>query len=537
MGCSSCHGGPTSNTLSGRHDRHVNNNGYLGKNFGCADCHGNVVSSNSTISNKSRHVNTLVDYSGLRAGKQKSCANIYCHSDGKAHYASIPAWTSTALPSGLACNNCHANTSPSHPMHVTSNNITCDHCHNLTAASNTALRAPTNNHINGTYNVNAVDLKFASFSSAWKATYTSGTKSCSTIYCHSDGRGSYGTVTWGTTLNCNSCHPFNKLTAGHAKHIDIAQIAVLYNYTANRSGGDEGTGTAAYRFGCSNCHPFDNATYHTNGAIDVTIRPATGAGFLRNKNVNVSADGINVAGSHITKSGSTLTCDNVYCHTNGYAANMNWNNMTPSWTGSFANADRCANCHGNFPNATIAGSAAHKSHTVGIHSLDIFSGKNGKLEAGTGSTAIAVSHGNVSQATTTNCNICHNNTVTYARNDRNIACDDCHTSFVNPAQINNRAFHVNGRVDVAFKPVKIVSKAQLRPLSFANYTAAGGYWDRSGAPSTPHYKDGGLAYDTAKTTLNNTMWSNGICSNIACHMGRTVNWNSTLDCVDCHTEL
>ncbi len=552
--CQGCHGNETNaSTLSGRHDSHVANASanYSGMAFKCADCHGKTITNanNRTLTDKRLHVNKFADYSGIRAGKQSSynkgtgvCSGIYCHSDGKGATVATPAWTATAAP--LACNGCHANTSPSHPAHVVTNNITCNKCHNVTAASNTALQTGTTSHINGTYNVNGVDVKFASFSSAWKATYSAAGKTCSTIYCHSDGHGTYQTPTWGTTLTCNSCHPFSALSAGHAKHIDLTQTSVFYTYTANRSSGDEGLSTAVYRFGCSNCHPTDEATYHTNGTVDVTIKPATGAGALRNKNVNITADGINVAGSHVFKTGSTLTCDNVYCHTNGYAANTNWNNVTPAWTGSFANADRCANCHGNSPNVTIAGSPAHTAHVVGIHADDIFSGVIGKLSAGTGGTGgntTAASHGSAVQATTINCNICHNTTVTYARNDRNPSCSTtgCHATPTNMAQINNRANHVNGRVDVSFQNIAIVSKAQLRSVSFSDYTAAGGYWTRNGG-ATPHYKDGGLAYDTAKSALNTaTMWNSttDTCSNVACHMGKSVVWNSTLTCQGCHSKL
>jgi predicted CxxxxCH...CXXCH cytochrome family protein len=549
-GCTACHGDATTagkllNT--GAHQQHVNNSGYLGSNFGCVDCHAKTVSTNTTLADKRLHVNKFVEYSGLRAGKQINfnkttgvCSGIYCHSDGKGNAVATPAWTATALPTGLACNGCHANTSPSHPSHVVTHGITCDMCHSNTAASNTALKAAPNAHINGTYNVNGTDVKFATFSSAWKATYASTGKTCSTVYCHSDGHGGYQTVTWGATLNCNSCHPFATLSAGHAKHIDLNQTAVFYTYTANRSSGDEGLSNAVYRFGCSNCHPVDEAAFHGNGVIDVTLKPVAGAGSLKNKNINITADGINVAGSHVFKTGNTLTCDNVYCHTNGYATSTNWSNVTPAWTGTFANADRCANCHGNSPSVGIAGSPAHAAHVVGIHSDDIFTGTTGKLAAGRGGAfgnTTSVSHGSSVQATTINCNICHNTTVTYARNDRNSSCSTtgCHTTFTKLAQINNRANHVNGKVELAFAGVAVKSKAQLRDSAFADYTAAGGSWTRSS------YKAGAASFDTAKRALSNTMYSGGNCSNIACHNGRPVNWTSDVgkgkDCTICHSRL
>lgn len=549
--CAGCHGNESSSgaaALSGRHDSHVNNSAYLGTNFTCSACHAKTITStdNRTLSDKRNHVNKFRDYSGLRAGKMANfngttCSNIYCHSNGKAAYVTTPAWTATASP--LTCTSACHTPSLSHNTHLGSTyqgaSITCAFCHSNTSTGN-ALKTGTTTHINGSYNINGTDIKFASFSSAWKAAYSGTT--CSNIYCHSNGSGSYQPVQWGSTLTCNSCHPFGQLSAGHAKHIDLNQTNIFYTYTANRSAGNEGLSTAAYRFGCSNCHPMDEATYHTNGTIDVTLKPATGAGTLKNKNINISADGINVAGSGITKTAGSLTCKNVYCHTNGYQANMNWTNTTPPWNGSFANADRCANCHGNSPSVGIAGSPAHVAHVVGIHADDIFKGSAGKLSAGRGGTfgnTTSVSHGSATQATTLNCNICHNNTVTYAYNDKNSSCSttSCHAGGVKTAQINNRAFHVNGSVDVALNNISVVSKAQLRTASFNDYTAASGYWTRNGG-ATPNYKNGAAAFDTAKQPLNtSTMWNAGTCSNIACHNGKQVNWNTTLSCEGCHSKL
>ncbi|KAF0220976.1 MAG: cytochrome C family, partial [Geobacteraceae bacterium] len=543
LGCADCHGDATTagkllNT--GKHQAHVNNAAYLGTNFGCADCHAKTVTSSTAIADKTRHVNKFMDYSGVRAGRNKTCSNIYCHSNGKGNYINPTGWSAASTP--LACNGCHLNTSSSHPKHVTTSGITCDKCHNATAASNTALVAVNVTHVNG--NAQDVSIAAAYDGNGVTGNYTPGTQTCSSVTCHSNGKGGYQDVAWGATLNCGSCHPFGSLSAGHAKHIDVTQTSIFYTYTANRSGGDEGAGTAKYRFGCSTCHPTNEAIYHTNGTIDLTLKPESGiAGSLRNKNVNITTVGKDVAGSGVKTSGATVTCDNVYCHTNAYATSTNWSNVTPAWTGSFANADRCANCHGNSPSVGIAGSAAHAAHVVGIHSDDIFTGTSGKLTAGTGGTGgntTAVGHGSSVQATTINCNICHNATVTYARNDRNPSCSitGCHAAPTNLAQINNRANHVNGKVDVSFQNVQIVSKAQLRKTSFDSYTAAGGYWTRNGG-ATPHYKDGGLAYDTAKAALNtSTMWNAGACSNIACHMGKTVNWNdTTVSCQSCHSKL
>ena len=104
------------------------------------------------------------------------------------------------------------------------------------------------------------------------------------------------------------------------------------------------------------------------------------------------------------------------------------------------------------------------------------------------------------------------------------------------AQINNRTNHVNGLVDISFwAGGSLKSTAQLRPSSFSDYTAAGGFWTRT------TYKAGAASVDTARSALNNSMYSAGTCSNIACHNGRPVNWTTDVgkgaECVICHYKL
>jgi len=176
---------------------------------------------------------------------------------------------------------------------------------------------------------------------------------------------------------------------------------------------------------------------------------------------------------------------------------------------------------------------------VGIHYDDVFNGRFGKY-----SSAAAVGkpagHGDPAQSTTLNCNICHNTTISVAYNDKSSACATCHNGTRAPlkgnAAITNRAAHVNGKADLSFWTGGTVkSKAQLRPASFSDYTAAGGFWTRT------TYKAGAASVDTAKSALNNTMYNAGTCSNIACHNGRPVNWTTdvgkSVECVICHYKL
>ena len=303
----------------------------------------------------------------------------------------------------------------------------------------------------------------------------------------------------------------------------------FYNYTANK------TTSTEYRFGCANCHPMDEATYHMNGTIDISLNKNTaGIGSLRTKN-SVTTD----TAGYTQVVNTTVTCSAAYCHSNGvttptYATTINW------YATSLA-TDKCQICHGNSPGAAgqIAGSAAHGAHVVGIHYKGIFNGKSGFLpQSATKGGAVNAAHGTDSRATTINCNLCHNDTVTQAANDYNSACVSCHGATIvknSGDLIANKTFHVNGAINIKLANTKIVSKAQIRPTSFTSYTAAtAGNWARNKS----FYKNYTSAYDVSRTAMQVTDYnvSTG-CSNLSCHNGKTVKWTDTVTCKSCHTRL
>ncbi|WP_237754300.1 CxxxxCH/CxxCH domain-containing protein [Geobacter sp. OR-1] len=548
--CAGCHANETNSTsLSGAHLQHVANTrtGFSGAvSFGCVDCHVKTVSTKPAraISDKTKHVNNFKDYSGLRAGGAArysggNCTNIYCHSNGKNSYQT-PAISWTSVAGALNCtSSCHTPTG-AHAKHLGYTAITCDDCHSNTAASSTALKSGTITHINGTYNVNGTDVKFATMSSSWKATFTSG--SCNNVMCHSNGKGTYQSIAWtASTLNCSSCHP--NLGGAHFRHMggsfattQLAQqnlpFQPLSNYTSNRSSGTDplnGTNWANYGFGCASCHPYGTAS-HINGTVDVILTSDAAAGTMRSKNPS-STYTPTVGGAVGTNS---VTCANIYCHSNGSTAYL----TTTPWSSTYG-ADRCGKCHGNAP-----ATGAHTAHAIGIHSDDIFNGTSGKL-SNYSSSVRSSAHGNAAQATTISCNICHYVTTEFARNKYNSKCSFCHSDDSKEAgriyatDTNSRGLkmHVNGKLEMAFNPIQVRSKAQLRTSAFADYTAAGGYWNRNGS----NYKNGPAAYDIAKSALDTTnMWNGGTktCSNVACHMAKPVTWNAgSLTCEACHSKL
>jgi predicted CxxxxCH...CXXCH cytochrome family protein len=430
----------------------------------------------------------------------------------------------------LDCGGCHgvavtgAPTTGNHTAHITAG-ATCYNCHSQTSHAVTANQVQVGGaHINGAVTTLA--------GGTFKTTITvnfSGTTSCSTITCHGNAN-----ALWGNNLNCDGCH--GTLSGAHNKHmgkITLSTIAGLTNrfdnFTANRSTGNDTT--IAYGFGCANCHPVAESGIHIDGTVQVQLAPVAGASTLRNKNTNGTNNGIY---------NGDKSCDVVYCHGDGKnALAVGANGKAPIWTAAFANADRCANCHGNNPTTS-----AHSAHIVGIHYDDVFSGTSDKLpKAVKASNTTNAAHG-YGRATTINCNICHNSTVTTPNNDKATTCStatSCHGAggvIKGNAAIALMQNHVNGKIEVQFANVNIKSKAQVRPTSFSGYTASAAGWARNNNA----YKTYTSAYDVSKNKLFGTasfVQASGTCDNVVCHNNKQVQWVPVqpLTCDNCHGRL
>jgi predicted CxxxxCH...CXXCH cytochrome family protein len=536
--CQSCHGNVSdANTLSGAHGSHVNN-AATGTALGCVECHAKTVSGSTTVADKTKHVNKFVDFSGAKAGRVKNCSNIYCHSNGQGTFVNPPTWASAA---DLDCQGCHTNAglSMAHTTHL-NHGATCDNCHSSTTTTGTTITGPAN-HVNrtvervagGTYQAGG-NVSFNPTGFRWTT--------CSNISCHTPyGGGSAPPAAWNDKLDCAFCHP--DLTEGHGVHVGALTLATdvtFYNFTANRTPGTTDA-TRTYGFGCANCHPM-NFTKHLNGSLDIDMsRNVAGVGSIRFKNASTA-----------TYNSGARTCSNIYCHSTGSRLTSEVAySTTPAWNQTFAGigGDRCAKCHGNMPDT-----GAHEPHKVGIHFDNVYDFVNGGKvpQRGPGGNS---SHGDPAQETIISCYICHNNTITVIQNDQAYSlystaqikvsngCNSCHGSSAGlkgNASLNNISFHVNGRPDVAFAPIKVKSKAQIRPESFHFYS---GVWQRN---AYKNYSSQG--FDIAKQALNTaTMYAPGApeessCSNIACHNGNFVkwdkkNWDNKNKCAFCHTML
>ena len=324
--------------------------------------------------------------------------------------------------------------------------------------------------------------------------------------------GTYKTTpVWGTAgTTCNTCHNELPTSGAHDVHIQIA--ATVYGSTSVNSIASD------YDFGCGNCHPATEAGNHNNGTLDITLN-STHGGTLKSKN-NVSND----TSGYVQSAGTSVTCSAAYCHSdeNGTFA------TTPNWYGGSFAGDVCANCHGNSPNT-----GSHSGHAVGIHYDTLFSGTSGLMTA-SGIVGSGAAHGDPATSTTINCNICHNDTVTEARNDNNTVCNTCHNAEGNALASADldKTNHVNGAVNVAFANVTLRSKAQVRD-DITTVTSLDTYWQRNN-----NYKAAANSNDSSKATLNSTAgFSGGTCSTVACHNGNSVTWGNAISCDACHTGL
>ncbi|GLI38601.1 CxxxxCH/CxxCH domain-containing protein [Geobacter hydrogenophilus] len=569
--CGTCHGvtaaAPPASTP---HVKHVGSASvYLYK---CALCHsGKVqVTANSTVApaftNLTTHVNKMRDVKfdatspfGTYTSVTQSCRNVYCHSVGNTNVTAgaLPGvyggkiYTRQTWSGTLSCNGCHGRSTASgmpdytnggvgttantHPKHVTDYSISCGECHSRTTKNGTTIRTNSPSiHVNTSREV------FFNLSSNLSklGSYDAGQKSCSSVGCHSNGRGTYQVATWGEADDCGYCHPLASLGGAHAKHVDLTQVVMFYTYTANRSTAD------GYNFGCSTCHPLVNSSHVMGGTIVLDLRPGiANVGTLRAKNRNtITASGpagtANGGTTADSVSGSVVKCLNIYCHSNGYASNPVYA-TTPNWYGGTFAGDKCASCHGNSPNSTIAGSPAHYNadfagpgnaggHVVGIHYDNIFTGTVGQATPGALGTS---SHGNPVTSTSFNCDTCHFATVEARSNDKNVVCVACHNgaNLRGDATIANHATHVDGTPTIQFDAIQVRSKAQMKVQM--NYTTA---FTRVGG-----YKTSG-AYDIAKTPLDTaTMWNGATktCSNVSCHFNKPISWTNTgtaYKCRICH---
>lgn len=257
------------------------------------------------------------------------------------------------------------------------------------------------------------------------ATYNTGSRTCSNMYCHSDAKASpaYRTVSWENTRDtivkganrCQSCHADKLTTAGLSDAHERHAATGLVNYS------------------CQNCHA---STLRNMGAFannTALVYPST-THVNGSKDVSYSFDNTGLSGKVTTPYNSTdKTCDTIYCHSNGAGVKSK---VAPKWNDPATG--QCGSCHGVLgPVGTntfgMIGSNAHFAHLSSTYGPR-FVGSPNACQKCHSSFVDEKSHvdGNkvADQSAGSTCYKCHGGTQqgplpTWSDNSR-IACTKCH---------------------------------------------------------------------------------------------------------------
>ncbi len=524
--CIMCHADVTVSSGAGSTGQtHVAHSGAAltyGRAGLCADCHDPATDWSTNTKPAVNHINgafvvgggnVTLTYSGATYPTVKgTCGTTECHNSGRNAAPVVdPTWGTTMA----GCGSCHPFVpGQGHTPHfdssgtfvssfpVLAGGIGCTVCH--THAGNNAT------HINAKVTISAA-MNYNSAALNLDVVQTPDYGTCNTQICHQDGKGTAAiTPFWNRTPqssdDCTLCH-FNAAPASTVKHDEHIGLLGVSSYTTAATNASTAT---EYRFNCANCHG-NTLSNHLNTSNWASPGVSTGVGVTVDAGVNYTI--------------GAQTCNNNACHTNGTGGAAN---LTANWsTGWVADgdSDTCNNCHGNSPTSN-----AHQVHAVGIHAEDIYSGTTGLL-----STATATkSHGDPVTSTTINCNLCHSQTVTMARNKFGSECVSCHSADAagTVMGVADKSKHVDGSKQVVFAMTSFKSKAQLRddittvPELDNNWTRTDGYkaaasFDQVKLTTTPVYASG------PKT-----------CSTVDCHNGITATWAAPANnCMACHTSL
>ncbi len=238
------------------------------------------------------------------------------------------------------------------------------------------------------------------------ANYDATSRTCSSVYCHSNGNPRNGTIAWksstpsweygknkilGQATECTTCHDSGPTlnTNAHYKHV-----------TTNK-------------FGCNVCHAatvnsagaISDRTKHSNGEKDISF-------ITRPPNYQ------SVFSATFNPAVGAATCVNS-CHTNGFGVSP----TTPAkWTDASTGA--CGTCHASVP-------------VTNLHSFHFYSSIGPKL--GTSSTICSNCHSYSPGATThangvvdlksptAPCAPCHPGTTPSFTVGSKVTCESCHT--------------------------------------------------------------------------------------------------------------
>lgn len=354
----------------------------------CGTCHPSMQAGTNTFLDPSRHIDGVVDL-----GDGTNC--VTCHGSD----------TNSAPPKDLAGNTERtARGVGAHRQHVGAadwrRTLSCSNCHVVPSQQDSP------GHIDGD---NIAEVPFDGLNPV--ASFDRAAVTCDNLYCHGNGKGSNGSVSWTSTaaMECGSCHG-NPPPAPHTAATDCGQChqSMLAGTTQFRDSSrhidgvlDVTSGAAA----CDSCHGANGISAPPMDLAGNTARSLPGVGAHR-QHLAGSAwrpdmpcetchvvpaevdspghlDGDNIAEVPFAALNPTSvfnrganTCTNSYCHGNGKGSNG-----TISWTSTTAMA--CGSCHAYPPPAPHPASAAKSCgtcHPNVVAGTDDFSDKTTHID-------------------------------------------------------------------------------------------------------------------------------------------------------------
>jgi predicted CxxxxCH...CXXCH cytochrome family protein len=168
----------------------------------CATCHPTMEENSLTFRDPMSHINGVVDM--VDSSATGGCTT--CHGSTTSAPPKDLTGNTAATARGVGAHQAHLKTSTWHRA------VTCSSCHVVPST----VDAP--GHRDGD---NVAEVKFDALNPT--GLYTVATTTCSQQYCHGNGRGGNGTVSWVTpgALACGACHSTNgtNMSGDHRKHI------------------------------------------------------------------------------------------------------------------------------------------------------------------------------------------------------------------------------------------------------------------------------------------------------------------------------
>jgi predicted CxxxxCH...CXXCH cytochrome family protein len=261
-----------------------------------------------------------------------------------------------------------------------------------------------NSHMRGTFQ--DVFLDKTGLIAGASATYDPATRSCASVYCHSNGAPRNGTVAYksvswpngkgtliGSAGECAQCHEARPTTNAHSKHLSKG-------------------------YGCVTCHA---ATVSSDTVISDRARHADGV-------KSVSFNPVDPLATGTIWTDTAATCTTSACHGDGRGGVPV---ITPNWLNSATGA--CGSCHAAAP-ATFA-HGTHFSGTYGPKFGTAAPGSCQNCHAYTTDTAATHVNGKVDIVFASDCTPCHpTGSGTVWTSTTRLACLSCHSAI--PSVIN-----------------------------------------------------------------------------------------------------